>query len=130
MVGMLKLVYPVHVRDEAISLNKNEPDKAMAKVARLTTCDNPQTDQADNDRGNPGHKPGAGHFFMVAVAVLGNVNSQSHNSRHALRPMFVSRVLRLRTLHLRLFTTKSTAATPKAVQEQTAAAGTPQTGGE
>jgi len=45
-----------------------------------------------------------------------------------LRPMFVSRVLRLRTLHLRSFASKSPAATPKAVPEQAVAAGTAQTG--
>jgi len=43
--------------------------------------------------------------------------------------MFVSRVLRLRTLHLRSFASKSPAATPKAVPEQAVAAGTAQTGG-
>jgi hypothetical protein len=44
------------------------------------------------------------------------------------------RVLRLRqptrTLHLRLFASKSAAATPETVPERTIAAGTPQTGGE
>ena len=48
--------------------------------------------------------------------------------------MFVSHILRLRqptrTLRVRLFASKSTAATPIAVPEQTSPTGTPQTGGE
>ncbi len=65
------------------------------------------------------------------------VHEGSHDARHALRSetsfMFVSRVLRqpARTLHVRLYASKSTSPALKAVPERTTTVtGSPPTGGE